>query len=183
MESHGSLPHSQVPATCPYTEPVKSCPCPTSHFLKIHLNIFPSTPGSPQWSLSLRFHHQNPVHASHLPIRATCPAHLILLDFYHLHYSVWAVPTMQLTRVTMWAVPTMQLTLLAISRKILLGMRNVSIEIHRESQNTISRSLTFFTKILSFIVWKRRKIRRCLHCNNGYANAPHRYVIRTWPVL
>ena len=34
-----------------------------------------------QWSLSLRFPHQNPVYTSPLPIRATCPAHLILLDF------------------------------------------------------------------------------------------------------
>jgi hypothetical protein len=36
---------------------------------------------SPQWSLSLRFPHQNPVHTSPLPIRATYPAHLILLGF------------------------------------------------------------------------------------------------------
>ena len=54
---------------------------PTSHFLQIHLNIvIPSTPGSTKRSLSLTFLHQNPVSAFPLPIRATCPAHLILLD-------------------------------------------------------------------------------------------------------
>jgi len=41
---------------------------PTSHFLKIHINIiFPSTPWSPKWLLSLRFPHQKPVYASPLP--------------------------------------------------------------------------------------------------------------------
>ena len=82
MEPEGSLPHSQVPATCPYPEPARSVHTPTFHFLKIHLNvILPSTPGSSKWSLSLRFLHQNPVSPLPSPIRATCPAHPILLDF------------------------------------------------------------------------------------------------------
>ena len=36
---------------------------PTSHLLEIHPNIIhPSTPMPPQWSLSLRFPHQDPIH-------------------------------------------------------------------------------------------------------------------------
>ena len=55
---------------------------PTSHLLEIHPNIIhPSTPRSPQWSLSLRFPHQDPIHPLSSPKHATCPAHLILLDF------------------------------------------------------------------------------------------------------
>ena len=55
---------------------------PTSHLLEIHPNIIhPSTPMSPQWSPSLRFPHQDPIHHHSSPICATCPTHLILLDF------------------------------------------------------------------------------------------------------
>ena len=55
---------------------------PTSYLLEIHPNIiYPSTLRPPQWSLSLRLPHQDPIHPLSSPIRATCPAHLILLDF------------------------------------------------------------------------------------------------------
>ena len=55
---------------------------PTSHLLEIHPNnIHPSTPRSLQWSPSLRFPQKEPIHPLSSPIRATCPAHLILLDF------------------------------------------------------------------------------------------------------
>ena len=55
---------------------------PTSHLLEIHPNIIhPSTPWSPQWCLSLGFPTKTLNTALSSPIRATCPAHLILLDF------------------------------------------------------------------------------------------------------
>jgi len=54
---------------------------PLSHILHIHLNIILlSTPGSSKWSPILGFPHHNPIYTSLLPIRATCPAYLILLD-------------------------------------------------------------------------------------------------------
>ena len=57
---------------------------PTSHFLKIHLNIIlPSTPRSPKQSLFLRFPYQNPVCLSS-PL--SCMSHTS-------HYSRFYLPT------------------------------------------------------------------------------------------
>jgi len=97
----GSSPHSQAHATCPYPEPAPSSP--HTHFPKIHPNIIlPSTPGSPQWSPSLRFPHQNPVHTSPLPHTRCMPAHLILLaqycvrstDYSAPHYVIFSIPVL-----------------------------------------------------------------------------------------
>ena len=55
---------------------------PTAHLLEIRPSIIhPSRPRSPQWFPSLRFPYQDPIHLLSAPIRATFPAHLILLDF------------------------------------------------------------------------------------------------------
>ena len=81
MEAESSLPHSQVPATCPYPEPDQSSPCPHpiswksililfSHLrLGLPSGLFPSDfPAKPLYMLL------------HSPTRAACPAHPILLD-------------------------------------------------------------------------------------------------------
>ena len=70
-----------------WVSPIQSThPPPTS--LEIHPNIiYPSTPRSPQWSLSLRFPHQDPIrpplltHMRHMP----SPSHSS--RFYHPHIT------------------------------------------------------------------------------------------------
>ena len=71
---------------CPPPVPILSQlhPVPTtpSHVLQVHLNIIlPSTSGSPQWSLPSGFPTKTLCTPLSSPIRATCPTHLILLDF------------------------------------------------------------------------------------------------------
>ena len=70
---------------CPPTAPILShldpFRTPTSHFLKIHLNIIhTSVPGSPEWSLSYA-PHAPPISASW---------------FYHSHNIGWAVQIIKL---------------------------------------------------------------------------------------
>ena len=82
MEPEGSLPHSQVPATCPYPKSALSSPYPHSPLPEDPPYYHPPICAWVSHVIhSLRFPHQNPVEASPLPIRATCPARLILLDF------------------------------------------------------------------------------------------------------
>ena len=79
MEPEDSLPHSQEPATCPYPEPARSSPYP-----HIPLPEDPSYYYPPiyAWVPFPSGFHTKILYTSLLyPIRATCPAHLILLDF------------------------------------------------------------------------------------------------------
>ena len=70
---------------------------PPHPILKIHLNIIlPPTPGSPKWSLSLRFPQQNPVYSSLFPHTRYMPRPFHASRFYHPNDIGWAVQIIKL---------------------------------------------------------------------------------------
>ena len=81
MEPEGLLPHPHVPVTCPYPEPTRSSPYPHIHFLKSililssHLRL-----GLPSGLFPSGFPTKILFTPLLSPIRATYPAHLIILD-------------------------------------------------------------------------------------------------------
>jgi hypothetical protein len=103
MEPKVSLPHFQVPSTCPYPETDQFSYAPPSPFL-IELNIFlPYMPVSSKWSLSLRFPHHNPgipllsPHTCYMP----CPYHSSGFD--HPNNIWWGVQIIKL--LILWFFP------------------------------------------------------------------------------
>ena len=65
---------------------------PTSHLLEIHPNIIhPSTPRSPQWSLSLRLPQENPIHSPLLTHTCHMPSPSHSSQCYHSHSIGWGV--------------------------------------------------------------------------------------------
>jgi hypothetical protein len=64
----------------------------TSYFLEIHPNIIhPPTPRSPQWSPSLRFPQQDPIHTPLLTHMRHMPSPSHSSRFYHPHNIGWGV--------------------------------------------------------------------------------------------
>jgi len=65
---------------------------PTSLLLDIHPNIiYPSTTRSPQWSLSLRYPHQDPIHNPFFTHTRHMSSQSHSFRFYHPHNFGWGI--------------------------------------------------------------------------------------------
>ena len=86
MEPEGSYRTHKRPPPVPIPGQPNTVHIPTSHLLEIHPNIIhPSTPRSPQWSLSLRFPHQDPIRPPLLTHTRHMPSASHSSRFYHPH--------------------------------------------------------------------------------------------------
>jgi hypothetical protein len=97
MEPEGWLPHSQVPANCPYTEPARS-----SRYHHILIPEDPSYYYQPiyAWSsnrrLFLRFPHHNPLYISTHPHKRYMPRPPNSNRFYYPNNIEWGVQIIKL---------------------------------------------------------------------------------------
>ena len=83
METDVSLPHSKQRATCPSSEADQ--PNPHSISWWYFLILTPSKPSPSKKAISFWFLLQTPLWIYPVPLRATCPAHLL---FFHLVTSI-----------------------------------------------------------------------------------------------
>jgi len=84
----------KFPSPVPILSQINLLHTPTSHFPKMHLNIYlTSTPGSSKWPLPLRFPHPNPAYTSSLSHACyiTRPSHSALFDHPNNISASWLV--------------------------------------------------------------------------------------------
>jgi len=106
MEPEGSLPHSQVPATCPILSQFDPVHTLTSQFLKILILSSNLRLGLPSGLFPSGFPTETLYTPLLSPIRATCPAYLILLGFYHPNNIGWGVQIFQLLSMQLPPLPS-----------------------------------------------------------------------------